>query len=140
MEVEVFASKDGPDVTLDDVIALGRYLQARRDRYAGFVVTTGTDTLEEIAYGLELLLGGWCFVVVTGAMRPPYAEDFDGYRGLHTAVSLCRQAAQGRRGVAVAMGGQVIPARLAHKQSISRLKRLCFHRSRRASGDRLSSP
>jgi L-asparaginase len=64
----------------------------------GIVVTHGTDTLEETAYFLHLVLTAVCPalqskpVVLTCAMRPATSSEADGPRNLHDAVLLARDA------------------------------------------------
>lgn len=54
----------------------------------GFVITHGTDTLDETAYFLTLTLSTDKPVVITGAMRPATATSADGPHNLYQAVCL----------------------------------------------------
>ncbi|MCV3274379.1 asparaginase domain-containing protein [Roseobacter sinensis] len=121
LDVCSFAAKNGSDITLQDIVSIGKLILEHAGSYSAFIVTTGTDTLEEVAYGLSLLLDDLTMVVVTGAMRPPFATDFDGIRSLTMAVQVCQKATSGQASVVVSIGGSVIPAWLAHKRSTSRL-------------------
>ena len=56
-------------------------------KYDGFVVTHGTDTLEETAYLLDLLLDIRYPVVITGAMR---SSNEIGSDGLYNFISSIR--------------------------------------------------
>ena len=58
------------------------------DDIDGFVVTHGTDTLDETAYFLTLTLHTDKPVVITGAMRPATATSADGPYNLYQAVCL----------------------------------------------------
>ncbi len=58
------------------------------DTIDGFVITHGTDTLDETAYFLTLTLHTDKPVVITGAMRPATATSADGPHNLYQAVCL----------------------------------------------------
>ncbi len=58
------------------------------DEIDGFVITHGTDTLDETAYFLTLTLHTDKPVVITGAMRPATATSADGPHNLYQAVCL----------------------------------------------------
>jgi len=77
----------------------------------GIVITHGTDTLEETAYFLNLVVKSRKPVVVVGSMRPSTALSADGPINLYNAVRLAGDASAAGRGVLVAMNDQIHAAR-----------------------------
>nr|WP_229429097.1 type II asparaginase [Massilia sp. ST3] len=77
----------------------------------GIVVTHGTDTLEETAYFLNLVVKSKKPVVMVGSMRPSTALSADGPINLYNAVSLAGSQAAIGKGVLVAMNDQIHAAR-----------------------------
>jgi len=77
----------------------------------GIVITHGTDTLEETAYFLNLVVKSKKPVVVVGSMRPSTALSADGPINLYNAVRLAGTPEAAGRGVLVAMNDQVHAAR-----------------------------
>lgn len=66
-----FSQKLSHTFGLEDLIKLGKFVQqALESDIAGVVITHGTNTLEETAYFLNLVLKTNKPVVVTGAMKP----------------------------------------------------------------------
>ena len=77
----------------------------------GIVITHGTDTLEETAYFLNLVVKSKKPVVVVGSMRPSTALSADGPINLYNAVMLAGSQEAVGRGVLVAMNDQINGAR-----------------------------
>lgn len=81
----------------------------------GVVIAHGTDTLEETAYFLNLVLKTAKPVVVVGAMRPATALSADGPLNLYNAVLLATNPDAGERGVMVIVGDHFAAARFVTK-------------------------
>lgn len=88
---------------------------AARPGLSGIVITHGTDSLEETAFLLDVVLPAGRPVVFAAAQRPPRHPDSDGPRNLLDAL---RVAASGRfrgLGVLVVLNGQIHAAREVEK-------------------------
>ena len=85
------------------------------DEIHGVVVTHGTNTLEELAFLLSLVLDTGKPVVLTAAMRPLSALSGDGPLNLVDAVRVAAAARAAGRGVLVALGGSIWSARQVTK-------------------------
>ncbi len=77
----------------------------------GVVITHGTDTLEETAYFLDLVVKSNKPVVVVGSMRPSTAISADGPINLYNAVALAGSKEAVGKGVLVALNDQINAAR-----------------------------
>src|SRR5450830_1244013 len=87
----------------------------------GIVITHGTDTLEETAYFLDLVVKSKKPVVLVGAMRPSTALSADGPINLYNAVLLAASQEAIGKGVLVAMNDQIHGARDVTKTNTSTL-------------------
>ena len=88
VEAETFSNVSSIELTLADWVRLSKRVNdvIAAAAVAGVVVTGGSDTLEELAWWLDLTVGGDRAVVVTGAMRRPSDAHADGPRNLADAV------------------------------------------------------
>ncbi|MBC7683781.1 MAG: type II asparaginase [Bdellovibrionales bacterium] len=87
----------------------------------GIVITHGTDTLEETAYFLNLVVKSRKPVVLVGAMRPSTAISADGPINLYNAVLLAASPEAVGKGVLVSMNDQIQSARDVTKVNTSTL-------------------
>lgn len=83
----------------------------------GVVVTHGTDTLEETAYFLNLVVTSEKPVVITGSMRPETALSADGPLNLLNAVRLAGDPDAKGRGVLICLNNEINGARDTTKTS-----------------------
>ncbi len=84
-------------------------------RIQGVVITHGTDTLEESAYFLNLVLRSTKPVVLVGAMRNATSLSADGALNLYNALSVAIDEKSANKGVLVVMDDTIFSAREAIK-------------------------
>jgi L-asparaginase len=107
LEAENVLSLPGPQIGLEDAFGLGRRACETARAGEGVVVTTGTDTLEELAVLCALTYAGEAPIVFTGANRPASNAGADGPANLIDAVALAGSEVAARLGVVVAFGGEI---------------------------------
>lgn len=117
VEAEQFRQLPGASLAISDIQELARRITALADEGCeGIVVTQGTDTLEETAFLLDLLVEGTTPVVVTGAMRNPTMPGADGAANLLGAVLTAVDPAARGTGVLVVMNDEIHAARFVTKR------------------------
>ncbi|MBX3387358.1 MAG: asparaginase [Phycisphaeraceae bacterium] len=105
-----------PSITLDNVIEVARNINAGfAEGFDAAVVIQGTDTIEESAFFLDLLVAGDKPVVVTGAMRGAEAPGADGPANLLAAVRLAASEQARGLGVLVVLNYDIHAARFVQK-------------------------
>jgi L-asparaginase len=117
IEVEDFSRLPGPHVTPDQMWRLARHAAVWLERpdIEGLVITHGTDTIEETAYLLDLLLLSEKPVVLVGAMRTISDPSWDGPANLLAAVRVAAAPGARGRGALVVMDEHILPAREVRK-------------------------
>ena len=123
-EFEQFANTASSSMTLTQWLDLARRLNAllRDDRdLAGVVVTSGTDTLEELAYFLNLTVRDERPVVVVGSMRNPSTLGYEGAANLLEGFRVAADPASRARGVLVVLNDEINAAREVTKTDALRL-------------------
>jgi L-asparaginase len=74
---------------------------------SGIVITHGTDTMEETAYFLDLVVKTQKPVVLTGSMRPSTALSADGPLNIYNAVGVAADPHAAGRGVLLSINDQI---------------------------------
>jgi L-asparaginase len=112
-----FGRLPGTHMTPARMLDLARVVEEQlgRAEVAGAVITHGTDTLEETAYLLDLVLNSEKPAVLVGAMRNSSELGWDGPANLRDAVRVAADPAARGLGVLVVMAGQILAADAATK-------------------------
>lgn len=105
-----------------DMCRLAHEIEDRvREGCDGVVVTHGTDTMEETAYALALMLDPGMPVVVTGAMRLPHEAGADGPANLLAALRVAVTPEMASLGPVIVMHDEIHLARAVAKSHTSRV-------------------
>lgn len=117
LEVIEFSNIPSPHMTPTRMLALAKEIDrlATDDTVAGFVITHGTDTVEETAYLLDLTLNTTKPVCLTAAMRSGGETSADGPKNILTAVRTASDKAASEMGVLVVMNEEIHAARSVTK-------------------------
>lgn len=105
------------DMTQHHLLELGREvnrLLQEKDCH-GVIITQGTNTLEETAFFLNLVVKSEKPVVITGAMRPATSLSADGPMNLYRAAVVASSKEAVGQGVMVVMNDLILGARDIHK-------------------------
>ncbi len=108
IEVRQLVQKPSGALTIDDIVQLAARVDDVTQRGVdGIVVIQGTDTIEETAFALDLMIKTSCPVVITGAMRNPSMAGSDGPANLVAAVSAASYPGLADFGVIIAFDSEL---------------------------------
>lgn len=124
VEAEQFANTASSALTLEQWLDLARRINTlfqEDEGLSGVVVTSGTDTLEEIAYFLDLTVRSDKPVVVVGSMRNPSTLGYEGAANLSSAFRVAADPSSRAKGVLVVLNDEINAAREVTKTDALRL-------------------
>ncbi|MBN4096057.1 asparaginase [Methylobacterium sp. OT2] len=123
VQAEQVAQVSSPDITPEIWLKLAKRINAAlaSNDVDGVVVTHGTDTLEETAYFLDLVVKSDKPVVVVGSMRGSSAPSADGPANLIDAVAIAASPTARSNGVLVTLNDTIQSARDVTKTNTTSL-------------------
>ena len=119
IELIEFSNIPSPMMTPDMMFSLSQIISSETDNYDGFVITHGTDTIEETSYMLFLTLQTKKPVVFTAAMRSNEETGLDGPRNLFNAIRVACCPKSYDRGVMLTVNDEIFSVREVYKSSTS---------------------
>ncbi|MBT2441217.1 asparaginase [Streptomyces sp. ISL-36] len=114
-ELRDFRRLPSSSLSFEDLAALAQEVRDTVTAGSGVVVVQGTDTLEEIAFLLDLLCATDQPIVVTGAMRRPDLPGADGPANLAAALTVAADPRCRNLGVLVVLADEIHAARFVRK-------------------------
>ena len=119
IEAVQLCSVNSDDITAEIWLQLAGLIneRAKDPDVKGFVITHGTDTMEETAYFLNLTVKTEKPVVMTGSMRPATSISADGPMNLFQAVCIAASGKAAGQGVLIVFADRIYPARGVTKTS-----------------------
>ena len=110
-----FFNLPSPHIKPKHMLALYQKIKEEADRYDGFVITHGTDTLEETAYFLDTMEVPHKPIVLTGAMRSSNELGSDGVYNYLSALRVASDDKAADKGVLVVMNDEIHTAKYVTK-------------------------
>ena len=110
-----FFNLPSPHIKPKHMLALYQKIKEEADYYDGFVITHGTDTLEETAYFLDTMEVPHKPIVLTGAMRSSNELGSDGVYNYLSALRVASDNKAADKGVLVVMNDEIHAAKYVTK-------------------------
>lgn len=115
--IDNFRNVPSAHLSLDDLWELTERVRKlcgdRED--TGFVITMGTDILEEAVYFIDLTVGQRAPVVMTGAMRTASQVGYDGYANLYHSLIVAASMEREKVGTVLVANEEIHGAREVQK-------------------------
>ena len=122
IEVLEYSNLPSPHITPHRMFELAKMVDRKISDFDGVVITHGTDTLEETAYMLDLVLTTRIPVIFTAAMRSGSELGLDGPRNIVGAVRVAVHHESIDKGVLVVMNDEIHTARDVVKADTGKLE------------------
>jgi len=121
---EQISNVGSQDMSFEIMLKLAKRINEllKTDAVDGIVVTHGTDTMEETAFFLNLVVKSDKPVVMVGSMRPSTAVSADGPLNLYNAVGVAVDPRAKGRGVLVVMNDWIHAAHSLTKTSTTAIQ------------------
>ncbi|MDH7603804.1 MAG: asparaginase [Melioribacter sp.] len=126
-----FGNYPGPHMTPQLMLELSKEIKKfiSDENIDGIIITHGTDTLEETAYFLDLVIKTDKPIVVIGAMKTSSEPDWDGPRNMIDAIHIINNSNSRGLGVLVCLNGEINAASevtKTHTEDIETFRSLDF--------------
>lgn len=110
-----FLNLPSPHIQIDHMMMIYKKIREETSHFDGFVITHGTDTLEETAYFLDTMSIPQKPIVMTGAMRSSNELGSDGIYNYRTALRVAADEKSADKGVLVVMNDEIHAAKYVTK-------------------------
>ena len=110
-----FFNLPSPHIQIDHMMMIYKKIREEASHFDGFVITHGTDTLEETAYFLDTMSIPQKPIVMTGAMRSSNELGSDGIYNYRTALRVAADEKSADKGVLVVMNDEIHAAKYVTK-------------------------
>ena len=106
-------NKGSSELTISDLLKIAENVNKviQQKDVSGVVITHGTDTLEETAFFLNLVIKTRKPIVITGAMRPATSIGADGPMNIYRSVLVACNKNSFSKGVLVVLNDKIFGAR-----------------------------
>jgi len=117
-----FSMIPGPHMTPEKMLELAKIVEKKcTNDYDGIVITHGTDSLEETAFLLDLVVQSNKPIVFTGAMKNSSELGWDGPSNLCSALKVAADDNSNHKGVLVVMNNEIHSASQVTKTDTNKL-------------------
>ena len=124
-DIEIFNvfSKDSSNMHPDDWLAIIKALYLNREKFDGFIITHGTDTMAYTSSALSFVLRDFDKpVILTGSMLPMSYEETDAKYNLENSFKFMRALLdRGQNGVSICFAAKLIHGPRAKKISAKKI-------------------
>lgn len=115
IDYEQVCNLDSKEMNEENLMKVYSCISKNLQKYDGFVITHGTDTITESSFFLDLTLDFSCPIVLTGSMKPASALSSDSMMNLYSSFLVASSEISKNRGTLIVMNDQITSGFYANK-------------------------